>query len=655
MTPKHPKILWSPSDSLKADSNLAAYMSWLHDERGLTFSNYDALWEWSVSDTRAFWQSIYEYFKVISHHPYTAVHSDDLMPDTRWFDGATLNYAEHIFRNQNEQHPAIIFRAEGRNTVEISWRELRDQVAAMASFLKARGVEKGDRVVAFLPNCPEATVGFLAACSLGVIWSSCSPDFGPSSVVDRFQQITPKVLITVDGYRYGGKEFDKRAVVREIVDRLPTLETVVEIPYLQNEKILTKSVSWAEVVRTPFEGLDFTPVDFSDPIWVLYSSGTTGQPKAITHSHGGSLLEHLKYVSFHNDVKPGERYFWFTTTGWMMWNFVQATLLVGATIVLYDGSPGYPDLGVLWQMAQDHQIQHFGTSAPYIVACMKAGLAPGRDFDLKTLRSISSTGSPLPPEGFDWVYEAVKKDLWLCSMSGGTDVCSAFVGGCPLEPVYEGEIQRRALGCAMYAFDDEGKPLVGGVGEMVVTSPMPSMPIYFWNDPDKIRYRESYFEMFPGIWRHGDWLSITERNTLVIHGRSDATLNRHGVRIGTAEIYQSVSMIETIVDSLVVNLELDGGRHFMPLFVVLKEGQALDDQLIKQIGHQLKTDFSPRHIPDTVVMVQDLPYTISGKKMEAPVKKILMGKPVEKAANLGAMRNPESLDFFVTYAKQVPV
>ncbi|MEQ8584263.1 MAG: acetoacetate--CoA ligase [Marinoscillum sp.] len=655
MTPKHPKILWNPSESIKTNSNLATYMSWLRDHRGLTFSNYDALWEWSVSDTRAFWQSIYEYFEVISHHSYTEVQSDDPMPDTRWFEGAKLNYAEHIFRNKTEQHPAIIFKAEGRNTEEISWKQLHDQVAAMASFMKGSGVQKGDRVVAFLPNCPKATIGFLAACSIGAVWSSCSPDFGPSSVVDRFQQIAPKMLITVDGYRYGGKEFDKREVVSEIVSRLTTLQTIVEIPYLQKEKILPQSVDWAEAVQTSFEALIFTPVDFSDPIWVLYSSGTTGQPKAITHSHGGTLLEHLKYVSFHNDVKSGERYFWFTTTGWMMWNFVQATLLVGATIVLYDGSPGYPDLNVLWQMAQDHQIHHFGTSAPYIVACMKAALAPGRDFDLKTLRSISSTGSPLPPEGFDWVYEAVSTDLWLCSMSGGTDVCSAFVGGCPLEPVYEGEIQRRALGCAMYAFDDAGQPLVGEVGEMVVTKPMPSMPVYFWNDPGKARYRESYFEMFPDIWRHGDWLLITARNTLVIQGRSDATLNRHGVRIGTAEIYQSVSKIETIVDSLVVNLELDGGRHFMPLFVVLKEGQALDDPLVRQIGHQLKTDFSPRHIPDTVVLVQDLPYTISGKKMEAPVKKILMGKPVEKAANLGAMRNPGSLDFFVAYAKEVPV
>jgi len=633
---------------LISDSNLTAYQQWLSANKGMSFDNYDQLWQWSVNHVAEFWESVAEYFRVIFNQPYTSVLSGSQMPNFRWFEGATLNYAEHIFQQANADHPAIIFKQEGNPVVETSWAELEQQVAAFAAFMKSKGVQKGDRVVAFIPNIPEATIGFLAACSLGAAWSSCSPDFGASSVVDRFQQIEPKVLITVDGYRYGGKPFDKREVVQDIINQLPTLEVVVEIPYLNETSTLENAFNWQEAISDTSAELSFTPVDFSDPIWVLYSSGTTGQPKAITHSQGGVLLEHLKYVHFHNDVKPGERYFWFTTTGWMMWNFVQATLLAGATIVLFDGSPAYPKLNALWKFAAEEKIAHFGTSAPFIVACMKGELKPA-ELDLSHLRSISSTGSPLPPEGFDWIYESVKKDVWLCSMSGGTDVCSAFVGGCPTEPVYEGEIQRRALGCAMFAFDDDGQPLLNEVGEMVVTEPMPSMPIYFWNDQDKVRYTESYFEMFPGIWRHGDWLEITDRNTLIIKGRSDATLNRHGVRIGTAEIYQSVSKISAIKDSLVVNLEQEDGGHYMPLFVMMNEGFELNAEVIKSIKQQLKSDFTPRHVPDQIFLVSDIPYTISGKKMEAPVKKILMGKPLEKAANLGAMRNPESLDFFVKF------
>lgn len=651
----HIPILWRPSPEWINTSNLQDYLHWLSEQKRLHFADYDALWQWSVDDTKAFWATIWEYFSVKSDTPYQYVHSDDPMPDTKWFAGATLNYAEHIFRRSDPGRPAILSQSEQRPLTKMHWRELERRTASLAAWLRAAGVERGDCVVAYLPNLPEATIAFLATCSLGATWSSCSPDFGAGSVADRFQQIEPKVLIAADGYSYNGKGYDKRSVVRRIVEQLPTLEKVVLLPFLDPgvDRFIDNAAFWEETQTNPEAPLTFESVPFDHPIWVLYSSGTTGIPKAITHSHGGVLLEHLKYLAFHNDVHPGERFFWFSTTGWMMWNFVQAALLAGATIVLYDGSPAYPDLNVLWRMAEEAGIHHFGTSAPYIVACMKNDIRPGEHFNLEHLRSISSTGAPLPPEGFDWVYDQVKNDVWLASMSGGTDVCTAFVGGVPTEPVYEGEIQRRALGCAMYAYDDHGEPLTDEVGEMVITKPMPSMPIYFWNDPGKERYLGSYFEMYPGVWRHGDWLKITSRNTLVILGRSDATLNRHGVRIGTAEIYRAVNKVKAVKDSLIVNLELEGGRHYMPLFVVMNEGEVLSDAVKNEIKQTLRADYSPRHVPDEIIAVDDIPYTISGKKLEAPVKKILLGVPAEKAANKGAMRNPDSLDFFLAFREGV--
>lgn len=644
--------LWQPNQSFIDNSNLQKYLNWLEEKQGLQFSDYQSLWRWSVDNIEDFWESIWNYFDIISHSPYKQVLSNHDMPGAKWFEGSTLNYAEHIFRSKTDKHPAIIFQSEKQPLMEISWEELYQEVASMVAYLKSLGVKKGDRVVAFLPNIPEASIAFLASCSIGAIWSSCSPDFGVNSVVDRFAQIEPKVLFTVDGYQYNSKPYDKTQLVKELCDSLPTLEKVIAIPYLDRAsdfKTIQNSILWQETLNENPPKIHFEPVPFDHPIWVLYSSGTTGIPKAITHSHGGNLLEHYKYVAFHNDVHPGERFFWFSTTGWMMWNYLHATALMGATLVLFDGSPGYPDLNVLWELTEKVKINHFGTSAPFLVANMKRDMEPGKDFNLEHLRSIGSTGSPLPPEAYGYVYDKIKNDVWLCSMSGGTDVCTAWVGGCTMLPVYEGEIQSRSLGAPLFAFNEMQEAVEEQVGELVVTKPMPSMPVFFWNDAGMKRYKASYFEMFQGIWRHGDWIKITERGSVIIYGRSDATLNRKGVRIGTAEIYRAMNQVAELKDSLIVNIELDGGDDYMPLFVMLNEGCELNEDLQKKIKTTLRSEYTPRHVPDDIIVVEDIPYTISGKKLEAPIKKILMGVPVEKAANKDAMKNPESLAFFVEW------
>ncbi|MBK9336947.1 MAG: acetoacetate--CoA ligase [Lewinellaceae bacterium] len=655
MPDQQPALLWQPDAHTRENAHLQRYLQWLAREKNLIFDDYHTLWRWSVDRPDLFWETVWQYFQVISHTPYRQVLSGLEMPGARWFEGATLNYAEHIFRQKNSERPALLFQNEREGLREMSWAELERQTAAMARFLREAGIGPGDRVAAFLPNTPHAVVAVLAAMSVGAVWSSCSPDFGANSVADRFVQIEPRVLIAVDGYAYGGKSFDKRETVREICNLLPTLQKVVFIPHLDKNARpdnLPNAILWDDMLHTHTDNdLQFEPLPFDHPVWVLYSSGTTGVPKAITHSHGGNLLEHLKYLHFHNDVHPGERFFWFSTTGWMMWNFTVASLLTGATAVLYDGSPGYPTLNVLWEMAEKARITHFGTSAPFLVSCMKAGLSPKNTHDLSGLRSIGSTGSPLPPEAFGWVYEHLKSDVWLSSMAGGTDVCTAWVGGNPLLPVYQGEIQCRCLGCAMESWDDDGHPVPPGeVGEMVVTKPMPCMPVFFWNDPDGARYRSSYFEQYPGVWRHGDWLCITPRDSLVILGRSDATLNRQGVRIGTAEIYRAVDKIPEIRDALIVNIERPDGSDWMPLFVALSPGAVLDDDLKNRIRKTLRADYSPRHVPDEIIEAPDIPYTISGKKMETPVKKILQRKPLDKAYNSDSMKNPEAMAFFLTYA-----
>ncbi len=652
-----PERLYTPDRRTAEQSILQQYINWLFVKKGLYLRDYNDLWDWSVTDLEDFWESIYQFFGVHSPTEYSQViyrPSDDDMIGVRWFDGATVNYAEHIFRHKTNQRPALLVASERQRLQTVSWASLEAQVAGMAAWLRQQGVGLGDRVVAVLPNGLEAVVAFLATNAVGGVWSSCSPDFGTASIIDRFQQIEPKILIAADGYTYNGKPVDKTDAMRSLRTGLPTVQRLVWVPYLDATSRLERSVLWADVLKTPApDGLTFEPIPFNDPIWVLYSSGTTGKPKAITHSVGGCLLEHLKALALHQDVHVGERYFWYSTTGWMMWNFALGSLLVGATLVVYDGAAGYPDLNALWKLADDARINHFGGGAAYYLACMRAGLKPMDTVRLTQLRSIGSTGSPLPPEGFQWIYQSVKSQVWLISFSGGTDVCSGFVGGNPLLPVYEGEIQSRLLGCSVDAIDEQGRSVQDELGEMVIRQPMPSMPIYFWNDTDNERYRNSYFTEYPGLWRHGDFIRITPRNGVVIYGRSDATLNRDGVRIGTSEIYSAVESLPDIADSLVIGLEQPGGRYFMPLFVVLKKGAELTDALIDTIRKTLRTQFSPRHVPDAVYAISEVPYTISGKKLETPVKKILSGMDSSLAASKDTLRNPASLDQFVDFALDV--
>ena len=627
-----PPVLWTPPDSLLQRSSLGAYRR----ERG--FDTYDELWRWSVSDLDAFWGSIWDRFGVGERGD--TVLASESMPGAQWFPGTLVNYAEHAFRGKADDAVAIIAGGEDREDAEWTWGDLRALTRRIAAGLRALGVERGDRVVAYMPNIPETAAAFLACASLGAVWSSCSPDFGARSVIDRFAQIEPKVLLAIRRYRYGGREFDRTEALDAIVDAMPGLQATA---------ILGED-SWASLTSRD-EEFAFDRVPFDHPLWVLYSSGTTGLPKAIVQGQGGILLEHLKMLHLHVDAQAGDRLFWFTTTGWMMWNFIVSGLLTEATVLLYDGSPGYPDMGALWDFADRTGMTTFGTSASYIGACMKAGVEPGDGRDLSALRAVGSTGSPLSPEGFRWVYDHVGSDTWLFSTSGGTDLCTAFVGGVPELPVYEGELQARALGAAIESWDPDGHALVGEVGELVITKPMPSMPLYFWGDEDGSRYREAYFDMYPGVWRHGDWIEITDRGTAIITGRSDATINRGGIRMGTAEIYRAVLAVDAITDALVVDVPVEGEDAWMPLFVVLREGAALDDDVVAEIRRRVREDCSPRHVPSEIVAVAEVPRTLSGKVLELPVKRILMGTPVEKAAARDSLANPAALDPFVELAR----
>ena len=656
--------LWEPSAELLQGAEMTRFMAWVGERRGHAFADYAELWRWSVDEVEDFWAAIWEFCGVLASKPYERVLSSHEMPGASWFEGAELNYAENLLAGHDPAEVALLHTSELRDLGSLTWGELAEQVAGAAAGLRELGVVRGDRVVAYMPNIPETLVAFLATASIGAIWSSAAPEFGARSVIDRFAQIEPRVLLAVDGYRHGGKDFDRREVLAGILAELPTVEHTVLLPYLFEDAAPTPAPAsagpgtatahtWKELLALGAgRGLSFEQVPFEHPLWVLYSSGTTGLPKAIVQSQGGILIEQLK-KRMHLDLRRGDRILWFTTTGWMMWNFLVGCLHSEAAIVLYDGSPAHPDLGVLWDLAQRTRVTCMGVSAGLLASTEKAGIEPARDYDLSALRAIGSTGSPLAPESFRWVYGHVGSDIWLFSTSGGTDVCTAFVAGCPLLPVYEGEIQCRALGCAVEAWDEQGRSLTDEVGELVITEPMPSMPLFLWGDHDGERLRESYYAMYPGVWRHGDWIRITPRGGAVIYGRSDSTINRQGVRMGTSEIYRAAASVEEVLDALVVDIPKRDGELWMVLFVVLDEDAELTEELAARIKRRIREDCSPRHVPDEVRRIEEVPRTLSGKLLEVPVKRILMGAALQQAASVDSLASPRSLDYFVELAKEL--
>jgi acetoacetyl-CoA synthetase len=650
-------VLWEPDDKTVRDARVTRFMTWLAGRGTLHPGGYQDLWHWSVTDPAAFWSAVWDYFGVLGDRGDGPALAGQVMPDVQWFGGATLNYARNALRTAwtDPDRTAIIFDSERGRAGSLSYGDLAQQVARVARGLAGLGVGPGDRVAALLPNVPEAVVGLLAAASLGAIWSSCSPDFGAQSVIDRFAQIEPAVLIVCDGYAYNGKEYSRAEMVAEVTAALPGLSAVVQVSLVGDAAPPEGTLRWDDLgeIGTQHEP-EFEEVPFAHPLWVVYSSGTTGLPKPIMHGHGGVVLEHLKALSFHQDLRPGDVFTWYTTTGWMMWNYLAGGLLAGVTIMLYDGSATYPETDRLWRLAAEHGVTYLGVGAPYLVACMKAGLRPGAEVGLPALRAIGSTGSPLPPEAFGWVYEAVKPDLLLGSFSGGTDLCTGFVGPCPLLPVRAGVISGRCLGAAVEAYDEDGKPVTGQVGELVLTQPMPSMPVGFWNDPDGARYRESYFDMYPGIWRHGDWIEILPDGGCIIYGRSDATLNRGGVRMGTSEFYRAVEAFAEVGDSLVVDTGRLGAEGRLILFVLPAEGAELDDDLRNRLRAALRAQLSPRHVPDEIHQVPGIPRTLSGKKLEVPVRKILHGTDPERAADPNALADPDVLGYFGRFRGQEP-
>ncbi|GEB49929.1 MULTISPECIES: acetoacetate--CoA ligase [Streptomyces] len=656
-----PEPLWEPSPDRFAGTALIRFQTWAAEHHGAPApdpaapaASYAALHRWSTEHLATFWAAFAAWTDVRFTTPYETVLADETMPGARWFPGATLNYAEHALRTAEDpdraDEPALLHADEEHTApVPVTWRELRAQVASLAAELRRLGVEPGDRVSAYLPNIPQAAVALLATAAVGGVWTSCAPDFGARSVLDRFQQVEPVVLFTVDGYRYGGKEHDRRGTVSELRANLPTLRAVVHVPLL-GTPAPEGALDWDALTTNEAEPR-FEQVPFDHPLWVLYSSGTTGLPKAIVQSQGGILLEHLKQLVLHNDTGPGDRFFWYTSTGWMMWNLLVSGLLTGATVVTYDGSPGYPAPDAQWRVVERTGTTVYGTSAAYVMACRKAGVHPGRDLDLSRVKCVATTGSPLPPDGFRWIHDEVSEDMWIASVSGGTDVCSCFAGAVPTLPVYTGELQAPSLAVALQAWDPKGDPLTDEVGELVVTRPMPSMPVRFWNDPDGSRYHDSYFDMYPGVWRHGDWITLTGRNTVIIHGRSDSTLNRQGVRMGSADIYEAVERLPEIRESLVLGVEQPDGGYWMPLFVHLAEGAVLDDTLRDKIKRTLRENLSPRHVPDEVIEIPAVPHTLTGKRLEVPVKRLLQGTAMEKAVNPGSVDNPELLRFYEGLAR----
>jgi acetoacetyl-CoA synthetase len=648
-----PEVLWTPTPESIAASRLGQFATWVSGRRGLEFGSppgYDAIWRWSVDHLDQFWADVAAWTDVLPGVPEDRVLTRRAMPGAEWFPDVTINYAEQALRYGSEEHPALIAVAEDVEPVEISWATLRGQVGAFAATLRRLGVQRGDRVAGYLPNVPEAVVAFLGAASIGAVWSSCAPDFGTRSVLDRFAQIEPVVLVAVDGYRWGGKPYDRRDVVAELRAALPTVRTTIAVPRLHPDEPMADALPWADAVADAQDPV-FEPLPFAAPLWIVYSSGTTGLPKGIVHGHGGVVLEQRKQMGLHIDVGPGDRLFWYASTAWIMWNIATSALLAGATVVVYDGAPTYPAVDAQFALAARTGMTYFGTSPGYLGACEKAGVRPGEDHDLSALRAMGVTGSPLPASTFRWVYDAVAPEVFLGSLSGGTDVATGFIGTAPLLPVTAGELQRPMLGVAAASWDEAGRPVVGELGELVITEPMPSMPLYFWNDPDGARYREAYFEPWPGVWRHGDWLEITERGTCLISGRSDSTLNRGGVRMGTADIYAAVEAIPAVLDCVVLGVEQRDGGYWMPLFVQLAPGAELTPELEAEIKAAIRAHASPRHVPDEITVVPGVPHTRTGKRLEVPLKRLFQGLAPEKALNVGAVDDASVVEHYVELAR----
>ena len=648
-------VLWEPTEAFKRGTRLHEFMRWLHSERGLEFTGYDDLWRWSIGDIETFWSAIWAFFDIQADGDPRVVLGSREMPGARWFPNVRLNYAEHAFRHADDRRPALIVRTEGSEAQHIGWDRLKADVGALAAFLRGIGVKPGDRVVSCMPSTAQTVTAFLACASMGAVWSSCSPDMGPGVVLDRFRQIEPTVLFAVDRYSYGGKIFDRRDAVGELIAGLPSLKCVVHCEAdgddAPREPRWRNAIGWKEAISRPAP-LAFDRLPFDHPLWIVYSSGTTGLPKAMVHSHGGIVITHLKTQQLQHDLRRADRTLFLGGTGWIVWNLMMGGLLCGATVVLYDGNPAWPDQQALWRFMDEHRVTHFGCGAAYLMNCMKAQVNPRDIVALEALRAINSTGSPLPLDAYAWVYRHVKPDVWLASISGGTDIASGFVACAPILPVNAGEIQCRELGVAAWAFNEAGEAIVDEVGELVITQPMPSMPLYFWGDADGKRMRESYFDMFPGCWRQGDWIRFTARGTSVIYGRSDNTINRFGIRMGTAEIYRVVEELAQVKDSMVVDLEYLGRPSWMPLFVVLQPGAVLDDALKAEIKAQIRQKASARHVPDEVFAVDAVPRTLTGKKMELPIRKLLLGADPASVANPEAMANPESMAYFIDLAAQ---
>ena len=646
------QVLWTPDEGYRTSSNLARYRDWLAERVGSDFADYQALWHWSVDELEEFWRSVWDFYGVEASEQPRSVLDERRMPGAEWFPGAHLNYAAHMLRCATPERPAVISQREDAEPEELGWAELTRQSAALAATLRAAGVGSGDTVVAYLPNCPAAIIGLLACASVGATWSACGPEFGTRGVVERFQQLAPKVLLAADGYRFGGRDFDRTEQARQLVEAMPSVELTVFVGWLDADAPLPDvrgAISWDDATAGDHP-LAVDDVPFDHPLWVLFSSGTTGKPKGIVHGHGGILLEHLKVHGLMNDVRPGDRVLFICSTTWMVWNTLVSSLLAGATVVLFDGNPMHPQADTLWRMVEEQRVSLFGTGAGYIHACQKAGVEPGRDRDLSSLRCVLVTGSPLSTSGFRWVYDSVG-DVWLSTPSGGTDVCSSFLGACCLEPVVAGRLQPPALGVAAAAFDDRGRPVYDQLGELVITEPMPSMPTAFWGDPTGERLRASYFDQFPGVWRHGDLIEFSRDGYSVISGRSDSTLNRRGIRMGSAEIYAAVEALDSVAESLVVGVELPDADYYMPLFVATRAGVELDDALIADIVREIRRSLSPRHVPDEIFAVAGIPHTKTGKKLELPIKRLYQGAELDEALDLGSVDDPALMRAFADRAR----